>query len=315
MPRPSYTEDELRAAVAANLSMAGTLRALGLAPRGGNYATTRRRIRELGLDTSHWTGQGHLKGKTHEWGRARPLEEILVKDSDFRSNTQLKKRLIRAGLLVDRCATDGCLFHDGPLIYLGEPVVLHLDHINGDSRDHRIENLRLLCPLCHSQTDTYTGRNWGRYPRGKRKCIDCGSSTTSTSRCPPCLRRLRGPKGRCVDCGEEADRKRRRCLSCHLRHLATRTRPRKKTAAPASHCCDCGTSISRRATRCIRCAHVRTHRVQWPDAAELAKRVQATTCSAVARELGVSDNAVRRRLERAGYSLRALRREAPVSQP
>ena len=43
--------------------------------------------------------------------------------------------------------------------WLGKPLVLQLDHINGVRDDHRLENLRFLCPNCHSQTDTYGGKN------------------------------------------------------------------------------------------------------------------------------------------------------------
>ena len=66
---------------------------------------------------------------------------------------ELKKRLLRAGLLTNACAVCGINQ------WQGRPLVLELDHINGVSDDHRLENLRLLCPNCHSQTDTYCGRN------------------------------------------------------------------------------------------------------------------------------------------------------------
>jgi hypothetical protein len=41
----------------------------------------------------------------------------------------------------------------------GKPITLEIDHINGNSLDHRVENLRLLCPNCHSQTSYFRGRN------------------------------------------------------------------------------------------------------------------------------------------------------------
>ena len=46
--------------------------------------------------------------------------------------------------------------------WLGNPLALQLDHINGVNNDHRLTNLRFLCPNCHSQTDTYAGKNMGR---------------------------------------------------------------------------------------------------------------------------------------------------------
>ena len=82
-----------------------------------------------------------------------PLEEILVKDSKYTNMTCLKQRALRAKLIDYKCAI--CGINE----WLGKKIILQLDHINGDNRDNRIENLRLLCPNCHSQTETYCGKN------------------------------------------------------------------------------------------------------------------------------------------------------------
>lgn len=71
--------------------------------------------------------------------------------------TPSKRRLFREGVLVERC-----ICGQGPTWH-GQRLVLQLDHINGDRTDNRLENLRILCPNCHSQTLTFTGRNHGRY--------------------------------------------------------------------------------------------------------------------------------------------------------
>lgn len=286
MRRWSYTAEELAQAVASHESMAATLRALGLRPYGGNYATTWARIRSLGLDTSHWLGAGHLKGKSHNWSRARSLDDILVANSDYGSGRALKRRLLKAGLLEERCAIEGCQFHFGPLLHLGRPVTLHLDHINGNNRDHRLENLRFLCPLCHSQTDTYTGRNRGRYLRPTRPCVECGAPTPSTLRCAACRSRLGAAK--CEDCGEAATRNRKRCRAC-----AAAARKKQRT------CPGCGCVIARRSKHCVPCAHRPFLKIDWPAPEELEARVRQSSFAAVARELGVSDNAVRKRLRAA----------------
>ena len=88
------------------------------------------------------------------------MEEILVQRSDYRTTSSLRKRLIKEGLRDPRC--DGC----GGTEWQGQPIPLQLDHINGDRRDNRLENLRLLCPNCHSQTETWCGKNRGRYASG-----------------------------------------------------------------------------------------------------------------------------------------------------
>jgi DNA-binding transcriptional ArsR family regulator len=80
-----------------------------------------------------------------------PLEELLVATPRSRNNVKL--RLIRAGLKAAEC--EDC----GTSEWLGRPLSLALHHVNGDRHDNRLGNLRLLCPNCHSQTDTFGSRN------------------------------------------------------------------------------------------------------------------------------------------------------------
>jgi 5-methylcytosine-specific restriction endonuclease McrA len=151
------SRDEYERAVAETVSAAGALRLLGLRPAGGNYAVLRARIREHGISTAHWLGQGHLKGKSNAHAPSVPLEQVLVRQSRYRGSTSLlKSRLVRSGALAYNCTRCG-MFE-----WMGRALALHLDHVNGDRTDNRLENLRLLCPNCHSQTPTYCGRNKGR---------------------------------------------------------------------------------------------------------------------------------------------------------
>lgn len=89
------------------------------------------------------------------WAKGKqitPNEKIFVENSLY-STEMLKKRIVDSDLLdycCSRCKIDS---------WNGETLVLDLDHINGNNTDNRIENLRYLCPNCHSQTDTYKGRN------------------------------------------------------------------------------------------------------------------------------------------------------------
>ena len=153
--RPSYTADQLREAVSKSRSMRQTLIHLGLAPAGANYATAKREISKLGIDISHFTGQSWRRGnKTPMWP-ARPLDELLVVDSPAKTSS-IRKRLLREAKKEHRC--EGC----GLSEWLGSPIPLELHHENGISNDHRLENLRLLCPNCHSRTDSYRARNIGR---------------------------------------------------------------------------------------------------------------------------------------------------------
>ena len=154
--RRSWTDDDLRKAVAEARSVAGVIRALNLKVGGSVYPVIQRRIRELEFDTSHFTGQGWSKGKSVTRWPGRPLHEVLVENSTYRSTRDLKNRLIKEGLITPECSM--CGLTD----WLGATLTLQLDHINGRRSDNRLDNLRLLCPNCHSQTDTWCGRNIGK---------------------------------------------------------------------------------------------------------------------------------------------------------
>jgi hypothetical protein len=156
MPRARrWTDDQLAAAVASSFSVRTALQQLALHPTGANYKGFYAHCRRLGLDTSHFSGQGHLKGKRHNWSYATPLERILVADSTYTNIRHLKTRLLRAGMLRSECY--GC----GISEWRGKPLSFVLDHMNGLHDDNRIENLQLLCPNCNSQTATFAGRNIG----------------------------------------------------------------------------------------------------------------------------------------------------------
>jgi 5-methylcytosine-specific restriction endonuclease McrA len=97
------------------------------------------------------TGQGHLKGKTHNYN-TKPIDELLVENSIYQS-FKLKNRLLKEGLKDHKCEICGITE------WMGKLTPLELDHINGNNKDNRIENLRVICPNCHAQTETYRGKN------------------------------------------------------------------------------------------------------------------------------------------------------------
>lgn len=116
------------------------------------YRTFIYRAQKFGL----YKPNQHHKGRTFPNGgkNGYPLQEIFEgKHPKYRTQT-LKNRLIKEGMLKEECSECGI----GP-IWNDKPIVLEMDHINGKRRDHRLENLRILCPNCHSQTPTFRGRN------------------------------------------------------------------------------------------------------------------------------------------------------------
>lgn len=153
--RRTYTDEELREAVRLSTSRRQVLLRLGLAPEGGNYATTKRAMEHLSLGTSHFLPPaGHNKGVF--LGPKRPVRDYLVDGSLIRTS-RLRERLIQEGYFEHQCSR--CRGRT----WLGEPIPLELDHINGSNEDNRLENLRLLCPNCHAQTPTYCRRKSGSF--------------------------------------------------------------------------------------------------------------------------------------------------------
>lgn len=158
--------------------MSAVLRRLGLSRSPGNWKNVRTHIVRLGIETSHITGQAHGTSKRKD---SKTLEERLVV-GDNTGSAALRKLLLKTGLLANICAERG----RGPR-WNDKPITLQLDHINGDSSDNRLCNLRILCPNCHSQTTTFTGKNSARYSAPARHCIACDRQIfRSSKRCTAC---------------------------------------------------------------------------------------------------------------------------------
>ncbi len=151
------TDDEFRRAVAESLSVRQVLTCIGLVPAGGNYKTVHNRIKLLELDTSHFTGAGWNVGARYRMlGKPFSWEGILVENSAYTSTFRLRNRLITEGLKESQC--EAC----GLTEWLNQAIPLELHHANGVNNDHRLANLRLLCPNCHALTENYRGKNQGR---------------------------------------------------------------------------------------------------------------------------------------------------------
>ena len=173
----SISDKEFIDLIKSNKTFSDCLRKLGLSTLGsGSRNTIKRRIKELNIDISHFD-----KSSNNVSARKRNNDELFVNDSTS-TTTVIRRRILKDNLIEYKCAICG---NKGT--WNNKDLSLQLDHINGNHNDHRIKNLRFLCPNCHSQTDTYGSKNGiGKYIIKKVNkdvsiCLECNKEFVKRS--------------------------------------------------------------------------------------------------------------------------------------
>ncbi len=153
MRKRTWEKHQLIEAVTNSTSYRQVLEKLALKPTGGNYKQLKIYIRENHLEFKHFKGYAWNKGLKYKGVPLKSLPELLVKNCDVQSY-KLKLRLFKSGIKAERCEMCGWAEKS-----IDGRVPLELDHINGDHRDNRLENLQILCPNCHSLRPNHRGKN------------------------------------------------------------------------------------------------------------------------------------------------------------
>ena len=181
MRQRKYTKEFLEPFVKTSTNYSELLRNIGINISGGCHRLITMRIQEYGIDTSHFTGCGWSRGKTKNSDiRVKkqglkiriPDEKVFCENSGY-NPSKLYERLLEFGW-KNECSD--CKI----MKWKEKDIRFHVDHINGNHSDHRIENLRFLCPNCHQQTET-----WGRRKsttetiKNEFTCNGCGKKFSS----------------------------------------------------------------------------------------------------------------------------------------
>ena len=153
MRKRKWNKEDLENAIKKSFSIRQVLFRLNLKAAGGNYTQINKFIKKYNFDICHFKGKAWNRGLRGIGKPLIPMDKILVKNSNFQSY-KLKKRLFNDKIKEPKCEICGWTQKspDGRL-------PLELDHINGDKGDNRLNNLRILCPNCHSLQPTHRGRN------------------------------------------------------------------------------------------------------------------------------------------------------------
>lgn len=151
MKKVEYTKELLEENVKDCYSFAELCRRLGLKPEGSNPKTVRKKMDEFEIDYSHFTGKAWNKFPENPIYKGKYLPNLCEHSS--LSSSKVKTLVYKLNLKENKC--ERC----GISEWQGESIQCELHHINGDPTDNRIENLQILCPNCHSQTENFRSRN------------------------------------------------------------------------------------------------------------------------------------------------------------
>lgn len=180
MKKYDYSYERVADAVKNSICWKDALQRMGIPPAGGNWKTFKDAVHRLGIDTSHFD-QYAAVSRTETSPASYYIENRVNVPS-----WKLLKKLLNEGYKENRCEVCGITEWNG------KPITLQLHHIDGDHLNNSLENLQVICPNCHSQTDNFRGKA-NRTEKPKRYCKECGQELKTngvTGLCSRCVQKL-----------------------------------------------------------------------------------------------------------------------------
>lgn len=211
---------------------------------------------------------------SHFLGQAHNLGKVLVENPVGRESIK-KKLILSRGHKCELCSRT---------TWMGQTIKLEVEHIDGVTENNDESNLLLLCPNCHSLTPTWRRAKSSLVNPEEKICPKCsGSKTRSAVLCSSCKRK------------EIAIRKMNQ-------YQAIKYSPKN-----LKNYCKCGKVIAKHAKNCSACYHSSQNRIDWPNLENLIEDIKATSYLTVSKNLGVSDNAIRKHLRNRGIDAKTLK--------
>ena len=251
------------------LTMAGVARAIGM-----DYKTLRKYAIKFELFKTNQSGKNcfdkHIKDIV--------LGNVII------SKTTLKKRLIDENILPYKC--NSCKIDS----WNNSAITLELDHIDGNKKNNKLSNLRLLCPNCHSQTITYRGMNKIFM---NKKIIE--SEIINSSNLNQLCKRL-GISNR----GKETKHKLEKIIGYEIvfnnypKTKVIKENIKKIKPIKLKNKCTCGKVIQSASKLCVKCTQLKRRKIERPDKKTILKEVTKLGYLGTGKKYGVSDNTIRK---------------------
>lgn len=250
--------------------------ALQLGYSENSIDSVKKLIDKYQLDISHFKGQG--------WSKDSVDMSIFQYNKSCKSDTMIRALTILRGWKCEKC---------GRTEWEGQKIPLCVHHIDGNHINNQIENLQVLCPNCHAQTDNYCGRNKNkRPPITDEQFITALHQTTSIRQALQKLGINYAAKyyydkaHQLIEENNIVQKPKKEKQQCHKTTRKSKTEPNR--------CIDCGKIINNRSQRCEDCEHKRQRKIEWPQRDELKNLIRVQSFFAIGRQFDVTDNAIRK---------------------